>query len=76
MGWQVRITIIYDNCARKDDEDERRNNSPKKQGDNNLKSALGAIIQGVFFTVPPDFQNQNEKQVAANQDYFFVKFSM
>ena len=30
----------------------------------------------LFFTVPPDFQYQNEKQVAANQDYFFKKFSM
>ena len=30
----------------------------------------------LFLTVPPDFQNQNEIQVAANQDYFFKKFSM
>ena len=27
----------------------------------------------VFLTVPPDFQYQNEKQVAANQDYFFSR---
>ena len=27
-------------------------------------------------TVPPDFQYQNEKQVAANQDYIFKKFSL
>ena len=33
-------------------------------------------VQGPFLTVPPDFQYQNEKQVAANQDYFFKKFSM
>ena len=34
-------------------------------------------IQGVFFlTVPPDFQYQNEKQFAANQNYFFKKFLM
>ena len=25
----------------------------------------------LFLTVPPDFQYQNEKQVAANKDYFF-----
>ena len=30
----------------------------------------------LFLSVPPDFQYQNEKQVAANQDYFFKKFSM
>ena len=30
----------------------------------------------VFLTGPPDFQYQNEKQVAANRDYFFKKFSM
>ena len=36
----------------------------------------GSIIQGGFLTGPPDFQYQNEKQVAANQDYFFKKFSM
>ena len=30
----------------------------------------------LFLTVPPNFQYQNEKQVAANQDYFFKKFSM
>ena len=29
-----------------------------------------------FLTGPPDFQYQNEKQVAANQDEFFTKFSM
>ena len=29
-----------------------------------------------FLTVPPDFQYQNEKQVAANQEYFFKKFLM
>ena len=35
------------------------------------------MIQGVFFlTLTPDFQYQNEKQVAANQAYFFNKFSM
>ena len=28
----------------------------------------------LFLTVPPDFQYQNEKQVTANQDYFFKKF--
>ena len=32
--------------------------------------------RGLFLTVPPDFQYQNENQVAANQDYFFKKFSM
>ena len=53
----------------------REERPPQKQEDNNLKSALGAIIQGVFFTVPPDFQNQNEKQVSANQSYFFKKYS-
>ena len=31
---------------------------------------------GWFLPVPPYFQYQNEKQVAANQDYFFKKFSM
>ena len=30
----------------------------------------------LFLTVPPDFQYQNEKQVTANQDYFFNKSSM
>ena len=30
----------------------------------------------LFLTAPPDFQYQNEKQVTANQDYFFKKFSM
>ena len=34
------------------------------------------IYRVLFLTVPPDFQYQNEKQVAANQDYFFKKFSM
>ena len=33
-------------------------------------------VQGAFLTVPPHFQYRNEKQVAANQDYFFKKFSM
>ena len=33
-------------------------------------------VQGVFKTVPPTFQYQNEKQVAANQGYFVNKFSM
>ena len=30
----------------------------------------------VFLTGPLDFQYQNEKRVAANQDYFVEKFSM
>ena len=30
----------------------------------------------LFLTVPPDFQYQNEKQILANQDYFFKKFTM
>ena len=33
-------------------------------------------VQGVFLTGPPDFQYQNEKRVAANQDYFFKKYLM
>ena len=53
----------------------REETPPQKQEDNNFKSAVGAIIQGVFFIVPPDFQNQNEKQLSANQSYFFKKFS-
>ena len=48
----------------------REERPPQKQDDNNLKSALGATIQGVFFTVPPNFWYQNEKQVSANQSYF------
>ena len=34
------------------------------------------IYRVLFLTVPPDCQHQNEKQFAANQDYFFKKFSM
>ena len=30
----------------------------------------------LFFTVPPDFQYQNEKHVAVNQEPFFKKISM
>ena len=49
----------------------REETPPQKQEDNNFKSAVGAIIQGVFFMVPPDLRYQNEKQVSANQSYFF-----
>ena len=34
------------------------------------------IYRVLFLTVSPDFQYQNEKQVAVNQDYFFKTFSM
>ena len=34
------------------------------------------FVQGGFLTGMHDFQYQNEKQVAADQDYFFTKFSM
>ena len=34
------------------------------------------IYRVFFFTGPPYFQYQNEKRVAANQDYFVKKFSM
>ena len=71
MGWQVRITIIYDSCGREDEMRMREETPPQKQEDNNRKSALGATIQGVFFMVPPDLRYQNEKQVSANQSYFF-----
>ena len=30
----------------------------------------------LLLTVPSDFQYQNEKQVTANQNYFFKKFSI
>ena len=33
-------------------------------------------LQPGFLTVASNFQNQNEKRVAANQNYFFNKFSM
>ena len=33
-------------------------------------------IHGGLLPVPPDFQYQNEKPVAANQSYFFKKNSM
>ena len=33
-------------------------------------------IQGVFFTVPPNFQYQNAKGWAANQRFCSMKFSM
>ena len=54
----------------------------------NVDSEEGAVVgsgapvledtyTGCFFlTVPPEYQYQNEKQVAANQDYFFKKFLM
>lgn len=48
MGWQVRITIIYDSCGREDEMRMREETPPQKQEDNNRKSALGATIQGVF----------------------------
>ena len=41
-----------------------------------LCSLVVEIYRVVFLTGPPDFQYQNEKQVAANQDYFFKKISM
>ena len=31
---------------------------------------------GCFFTVPPNFQYQNEKQLAANQRFCSIEFSM
>ena len=34
------------------------------------------VIQGVFFNVPPNFQNQNEKRWAAKQRFCSMKFSM
>ena len=43
------------------------------------RSAIGnnlTLIQGGFFNWSARFQYQNEKQFAANQNYFFKKFSM
>ena len=51
-------------------------------GDDNLDKGddydneIVIMVMHDFLTVPPDFQYQNGKQVAANQDYFFKKFSM
>ena len=35
---------------------------------------MSHLYRVVFLTGPPDFQYQNEKQVAANQDNIFKKF--
>lgn len=39
-------------------------------------TAQSVIYTGLFVSVLPDFQYRNEKLVAANQRYFFRKFSM
>ena len=41
----------------------------------NINSFLLFVLEGVFVTVPPDFQYQNEKCVTAEQGYFFKKFT-
>ena len=47
-------------------------------GENIIKKGMCSYqrYRVVFLTGLPDFQYQNEKQVAANQDQFFTKFSM
>ena len=38
-------------------------------------AGIGERLFTFFSTVPPDFQNQNRKRVAANQCYFFQEIS-
>ena len=41
-----------------------------------LSTSLRLYVQGVFLTVPPNFQYQNENRWAANKRFCSMKFSM
>ena len=53
----------------------REERPPQKQEDNNLKSALGAIIQGVFLLFLPIFGTKMKNKFQPTSATFLKKFS-